>query len=75
MQIRRRVVHAWLVAWLFALLAGCSGDTPETRLRADVDAMEAAVQARDAGALKELLAEDFVGNEGLAACVIAPRGG
>lgn len=50
---------------LLALLSACGGASPEDALRAEVDALEQAMQARDAGDLKALLAEDFIGNDGL----------
>jgi len=48
-----------------ALLAGCSRPSPEEAVRTQVSALQAAIDARDAGAVEDLLAEDFVGNEGL----------
>ncbi|HWS78999.1 MAG TPA: nuclear transport factor 2 family protein [Thermomonas sp.] len=47
------------------LLAGCGKDSPEQAVRAQVDALQAAIDARDAGDIEDLLAEDFVGNDGL----------
>ena len=47
------------------LLAGCAKDDPEQAVRAQVDALQAAIDARDAGDIEALLAEDFVGNDGL----------
>ena len=46
-------------------LAACRRDTPEQAVRQQVEAMQAAIDARDAGAVDDLLAEDFVGNQGL----------
>jgi hypothetical protein len=46
-------------------LAGCSRSTPEEAVRTQVAALQAAIDARDAGEVEELLAEDFVGNDGL----------
>ena len=45
--------------------AACRRDTPEQAVRKQVEAMQAAIDARDAGAVDDLLAEDFVGNQGL----------
>ena len=47
------------------LLAGCAGDPPEQAVRHRVEAMQAAIDARDAGAIADLLADDFVGNDGI----------
>src|SRR5690606_20409980 len=38
------------------LLAGCAGDPPEQAVRHRVEAMQAAIDARDAGAIADLLA-------------------
>ena len=46
-------------------LAACGRDTPEQAVRKQVDAMQAAIDARDAGAIHDLLAADFVGNDGM----------
>lgn len=48
-----------------ALLAGCNRTPPEEALRARVAALEAAVDARDAGALRDFLADDFIGPGGM----------
>lgn len=50
---------------LAIVLAGCSGDSPEQALRRQVDALQVAIDTRNAGDIEDLLAEDFVGNEGL----------
>ena len=46
-------------------LAGCARTPPEEALRARVAALEAAVDARDAGALRGFLADDFIGPGGM----------
>lgn len=46
-------------------LAACKGTSPEQAVRAQVETLQAAIDARDAGAVDELLAEDFVGNDGM----------
>jgi hypothetical protein len=58
---------AWVVAVLLAGLAlgGCSRSSPEQRLRADVAALQTAVTDREVGPIKTLLADDFVGPDGL----------
>lgn len=53
---------AWLLA---ALLLGCTRPPPEAAVRAQLQVLEQAIAARDAGALREVLAPDFVGNDGL----------
>jgi ketosteroid isomerase-like protein len=48
------------------MLAGaCSRTPPEQAVRDRIGAMQEAIDARDAGAVGDLLADDFVGNEGL----------
>ena len=48
------------------VLAGaCSRTSPEQAVRDRIGAMQEAIDARDAGAVNDLLADDFVGNEGL----------
>ena len=54
------------VAILAALLvSGCRKDDPEQAVRHHVEAMQQAIDARDAGDVEALLAEDFIGNDGL----------
>ncbi len=66
MHTSSRVLLGWIyVACLCVVSAGCAKDDPEQALRASVTSLQAAVDARDAGAIEELLAEDFVGSEGL----------
>lgn len=48
-----------------AMLACCARTAPEEALRARVAALEAAVDARDAGALGDFLADDFIGPGGM----------
>jgi len=50
---------------LAALLSSCSRTPPEQRLRDTVATLQTAVETRDVGALKKVLADDFVGTEGL----------
>ena len=49
----------------FALIAGCSRASPEQAVRHQIESLQAAVDARDASAVDELLADDFIGNDGL----------
>ncbi len=54
--------HAAALVALCALVAalGCGGpDDPEARLRARLEAIEAAVEAREVGDVKDAIAEDF----------------
>jgi hypothetical protein len=56
----------WLVATVVLVaLWGCARTTPEQHLRDTVAALQAAIEARDAGDIREVLADDFVGPEGL----------
>lgn len=55
----------WFVLVLTLLLSGCVRPAPEQAVRAQLQALQAAIDARDAGAVEALLADDFVGNEGL----------
>ena len=50
------------VLWL---VGGCARPTPEQALRRDLSALQAAIEARDAAGLRDFLADDFVGNDGL----------
>lgn len=55
----------WLLPTLVVLLAGCVRSDPETALREAVDGLHQAVEARDPAAVQQLLADDFIGNDGL----------
>jgi hypothetical protein len=59
----------WLPAWAALaaclLLAACSRVSPEQAVMDRIGAMQEAIDARDAGALDDLIADDFVGNDGL----------
>ena len=61
----RSVASVLLFALLCVAAVGCSRTPPEQALRAQVTAMQAAIETRDAGDVHELLAEDFIGNDGL----------
>lgn len=56
---------AWCALALALLSAGCAGPAPEQAVRAQLQALQSAIDARDAGAVEALLADDFIGNEGL----------
>ncbi|MBB1059310.1 DUF4440 domain-containing protein [Marilutibacter spongiae] len=59
----------WLLPSLLLLLAialgACSRETPEARLRQAVGALGEAIEARDAGAIEDWLAEDFIGPDAM----------
>jgi len=55
----------WLAVFALALLSGCSRPDPEARLRAQVSALQAAVQARQTGKVMDRVADDFAGNDGI----------
>lgn len=50
---------------LLLVVSACSRSDPEQAVRAQVDSLQQAIDARDAGAVEDLLAEDFIGNEGM----------
>lgn len=50
---------------LLAGLAGCRQPPPEQAVRAQLQALQQAMDARDAGKIEDLLAEDFIGNDGM----------
>lgn len=54
-----------LVMTLCIVLAGCQRTPPEQRLRDSIAGMQAAVEQRDAGAIGDALATDFVGPDSL----------
>lgn len=54
-----------LVATGVLLAGSCTKQAPEAAVRAQVEALQHAVDARDAGAVHALLADDFIGNDGL----------
>src|SRR5690606_13826383 len=64
---RRWVLHCVLAGLLAcaAGLAGCSRPPPEQALREAFEGLHAAVEARDASGVADVLAEDFIGPGGL----------
>ncbi|WP_407351648.1 nuclear transport factor 2 family protein [Luteimonas sp. R10] len=58
-----------LAVWLCAAVAlgpaGCARTPPEQALREAVDELAAAIESRDAGALQQRLADDFIGPQGM----------
>lgn len=69
MPVSGRTTRAWNCAALLALLllaaAGCTRTPPEEALRDTVREALATIESREAGALADHLAEDFVGPGGL----------
>lgn len=51
----------WLALGLALALAACGRTPPEERLRGTIAELQAAIEKKDAGALEDVLAEDFVG--------------
>ena len=61
-------MHArlWLIAAvLLVALCACTRTTPEQQLRDTVSSLQAGIETRDAGDIRAVLADDFVGPEGL----------
>jgi ketosteroid isomerase-like protein len=59
-----QVAAVALCAFL-GMASACKRSTPEQALRRELSALQAAIETRDAGGVRDLLAEDFVGNDGL----------
>lgn len=59
-----RPVAGWLLGAL-VLIASCARTPPEQALRESMAGLQAAIEARDASALQDYLAEDFIGPDGL----------
>ena len=62
--MRGRAV-AGVVVLAALLLAACSRTPPEEQLRTTISGLQEAMQQRDASALGDVLAEDFIGPGGL----------
>lgn len=60
-----RIIGAMCVLLAALGLGACSRTAPEQAVREQVGALQAAIDARDASAIHDLLAEEFVGNQGL----------
>lgn len=50
---------------LALMLAGCARAPPEQVLRETIGQLQEAIETRDIGALKQILADDFIGADGL----------
>ena len=64
-RLAGRVAGAWMACAMALLLVGCAPPAPEEALRAAVREVHAAIEGRDAGALKSYLADDFIGPHGM----------
>jgi hypothetical protein len=63
MGLARQAMAATVLA---ALLAACGrGDPPEARLRAGVDALQGAIEARQGDRIDDFLAADFIGPQAM----------
>ncbi len=62
----RRFLAIGFIA-VVALIAtpGCAKTAPEQAVRHQLEALQTAIDARDAGDVQALLADDFVGNDGM----------
>ena len=58
-------IRVLLTAWLVLLLGACSVSDREQQLRQQISALQEAIDRRDVGDVEALLADDFVGNEGM----------
>lgn len=68
MQHRRwnaRLCARVLACLLIGVMAACSRTPPEQAVRQQLEALQSAIDARDAGAVHDLLANDFIGNGGM----------
>ncbi|MGY0504227.1 nuclear transport factor 2 family protein [Luteimonas sp. e5] len=61
----RRALMALLAAGVLMLAAGCRKPDEEQRLRQQVAVLQEAITTREAGTLNEVLAENFVGPDGM----------
>lgn len=63
---RPGLATALAIAFAFvSMAAGCRRESAEQALRNDITGLRAAIESRNAGAVAEFLAADFVGNDGL----------
>ncbi|MEO6154369.1 MAG: nuclear transport factor 2 family protein [Thermomonas sp.] len=54
-----------LACLLIAAIGACARTPPEQEVRQQIEVLQAAIDARDVGAVHDLLAEDFIGNQGI----------
>jgi len=57
----RAFLGAAMVACLALATVACGRSAPEQRLRETMGALQAAIESKDASALEDVLAEDFIG--------------
>lgn len=57
-------LSCWTLATVL-LLGACARSTPEERLRGAIAGMQDAIEQRDASAIGEVIADDFIGPEGM----------
>lgn len=59
--------NPWMaaIAACAMLLAACARPDPEVRLRASLDTLRQAIEARDVDAIDEVLADDFIGPDAM----------
>ena len=58
-------IHGRWRWWLRSRWSPGARTPPEQAVRQQIEAMQAAIDARDAGAVDDLLADDFIGEDGL----------
>ena len=63
-RIRRCAAAAWIALSLL-VPASCSRSDPEAALREAMASLQSALEQRDAAAMQQQLADDFIGNDGL----------
>ena len=61
----KRVCALGLVCLLIAAMTACSRPSPEQAVREQLEVLQSAINARDARAVQDLLAEEFIGNQGI----------
>ena len=59
------VTRIALLCLLAAVTCACSRTLPEQAVREQVEALQSAIDARDASAMHDVLAPDFIGNGGM----------
>jgi hypothetical protein len=64
-RLRECFRAAAIVVLVVAVFSACTRTGPEQQLRQDVAHLQASVQARDLGSIRDALADDFVGPDGM----------
>lgn len=65
MWMLNRAGWKFAVACVVLAVAACSKSDPEQALRAQFAGLQSAIEAKDASALQQFLADDFIGNDGM----------